>query len=236
MSKKQNDNKKMSPRVIVKLVLIIAIPCLIVFFVLLASGLSYINAYNSTKVTPYAPTVTKNDDGTESTTDKISGIYLTDVKRLDNKEFKLFDITFECTKYNDRKDDKVQSLSFNLTIKSNDDTPADITFLPSSTTYKVKAAVALCSDWVNLNSYSTSLTQMKIDDTGSRTLTVSCPVQFPAQTTSCWPVPVTIATPTCYLYLYYRTQEKGVYKEYAYILQYTYEEFMTETTEGAIQR
>ncbi len=236
MSKNKNESKKMSPRVIVKLVLIIAIPCLIILAVLLASGLSYINAYNSSKVTPYAPTVTKNDDGTETTTDKISGIYLTDVERMDGKDFKLFDVTFEASKYNDRTSDKVQSVTFNVLVKKNDNSPADVTYVSGSTTYNLKAAVALCSDWVNLNSYSSSLTSMKIDDTGTKSLTVSCPVQFPASTTSCWPVPVTIESPDCYLYLYYRTLEKAIYKEHAYILRYTYNEYMVETTEGGIQR
>jgi len=232
MSKKQNNNK-LSPRVIVKIVLLISIPVILVLAVLLSSGLTYINAWNNNQVIPYNPTITTKDDGTKTETDKISGIYLTDVTRLDNKDFNLFDINLEATYYNDVDKQKGQKVEFSVSFKTNENSPEGLTTISSSSTNKIRVALALCADWIKFESYTSQLYDLKVDGTPKPNITVKCTQKFPAYA-STWPVPISVDSPTCYLYLYYRTQENGKIVEKSYILKYTYDEYMTSSTQGGI--
>ena len=236
MSKNNKKKEKMAPRAIIKIVILISIVVLIVLIPFIYSGVTYITAWNNNLVTPYAKTVTKNDDGTETTTDKISGVELDNVKRMDGKDFNLFTITFEATYYNDRADEKgtdIQTVKFSLKVTKNENSPEGLKTISSSSTYYFKAGVALCSNWIKLDSYSTSLTSFALDS--AKTLTVKCPNQFPAKA-STWPIPVTVESPDCYLYFYYLTQENGKEVKNSYILKYTYQEYMTSTTEGGIRK
>ncbi len=234
MSKKNNQKEKMTPRVIVKIVIIIAFLASLIIIPCVISGVSYINAWNNNQVTPYAPTVTKNDDGTTSETAKISDLVLNDdTVRMEGKDFKLFDITFKATKYNDRADEKVNSVTFSVKVTKNTDSPETLTPLTTSSSYYFKSAVALCSNWIGLNSYSSSLSSYAVGT--EKTMSVTLNTQFPAKAET-WPVAVTVESPDCYLYLYYKTQENGKTVEHSYILRYTYNEYMTDSTEGGIRK
>lgn len=234
MSKKNNQKEKMAPRVIVKIVILIALLASIIIIPCIISGVSYINAWNNNQVTPYAPTITKNEDGTTSETAKVSDIVLNDnTVRMEGKDFKPFNITFKATKYNDRADEKVNSVTFSVKVSKNDESPTTLVPLTSNSSYYFKSAVALCSNWIGLNSYSSSLSSYAVDS--EKTMSVTLNTQFPAKA-STWPIPVVVESPDCYLYLYYRTMENGKEVLHSYILRYTYSEYMTDTTEGGIRK
>ena len=237
MSKKNNQKEKMAPRAIVKIVILISIIALIIILPCVYSGITYINAYNSNKHTPFAPTETTNDDGTKSETEKISGVVIDEnTKRMDAKDFKLFDITFKCTYYNDREDEKgtdIQTVKYSLKVTKNLDSPSSISPISTSSTYYLKAGLCLTADWIDLESYSSSLTSFAFDS--EKSFSISCKKQFPAKA-STWPFPVVVDSPDCYLYLFYNTQENGKTVQNTYILKYTYQEYITATTDGGIRK
>lgn len=238
---KQEKKEKLSPRVIIKLAILIFVIAAIILVPIIYSGTTYIKAWNTNKVTPYSPTISESDNsGSTTTTEtpKISGLILDDVKRIDNKDFNLFDVNFQATSYNDRESDGVQKVEFSLVIKKNDNTPKTLTNTSSTSSYLLQAGACLCANWVGLNSYTSSLSGYSdsyLTNGTSRTLSVACKTQFPAKADT-WPVKVTVEAPECYLYLYFRTQENGKYVNNSYILKYTYDEFMTSTTKGGIQK
>ena len=106
-----NNKEKLSPRVIVKIVLLISLIALLILIPIIYSGVTYIKAWNK-NVVPFEPTVEESTESTNSTnsttttsteekktTPKITGVDLTNVKRMDNKDFDLFNITFIITIY-----------------------------------------------------------------------------------------------------------------------------------------
>lgn len=239
---KGNNKEKLSPRVIVKLVLLIVIVAAIILVPIIYSGTTYIKAWNTNKKTPFAPTVTESTDESSSTTTtetpRISGLILDDVQRIDNKDFNLFDITFQATSYNDREADKVQQVSFSIVIKKNDNTPTNMVETSNSSNCLVSTGLVLCANWISLESYQSSLSNFSesyLTNGTSRNVTLACTTQFPAKADT-WPVKVTVDSPDCYMYLYFRTQENGKYKNNSYILKYTYDEYMTESTQGGIEK
>lgn len=239
---KQENKEKLSPRVIIKLAILIFILATIILVPIIYSGTTYIKAWNDNKVVPYEPSITEStdDSGSPTTTEtpRISGLILDDVKRLDYKDFNLFDLDFKATSYNDRETDGVQKVEFSLTIKKNDNTPTTLVNVSSSSSYLVQAGACLCANWVGLNSYTSSLygySESYLKNETSRTLSVTCKTQFPAKADT-WPIKVTVDSPDCYLYLYFRTQENGKNVNNSYILKYTYDEYMTSTTQGGIQK
>ena len=237
MSKKKNQKEKMTPRAIIKIVILISVIALIILLPLIYSGVTYITAWNNNQVTPYAPTITTNDDGSTTETAKISDIVLNDkTVRMDGKDFNLFDINFEATYYNDREDEHgtdTQTIKYSVKITKNDNSPSTIIPISTSSSYYFKSAVAICSNWIGLDTYSTSLTSFAFETTKS--ISVKCTTQFPAKANT-WPVPVVVESPDCYLYLYFQTQENGKTVVNTYILKYTYQEYMTENTTGGIRK
>ena len=229
-STNKNNKEKLSPRVIVKLVVLITLLSLIVLIPIIYSGVTYIKAWNKNAV-PFEPTVEESDSTTsttESTTEekkttpKISGVDLTDVERMNNEDFNLFDVTFVATSYNDRENESTHSVTFSITIKKNDNTPSTLTTVESSSSYMMKTGVCLQANWIGFESYQSSLTSWTdsyLENGTSKTASVSCNTQFPAKAET-WPIKVTVDSPTAYLYILFRTQENGKYVIHPYILKY----------------
>lgn len=244
-----NNKEKLSPRVIVKIVLLISLIALLILIPIIYSGVTYIKAWNK-NVVPFEPTVEESTESTNSTnsttttsteekktTPKITGVDLTNVKRMDNKDFDLFNITFQATNYNDRLDEGKQNVTFKVVIERNEKSPT-LTYVDSGSTYLMKTGVCLHADWIAFESYQSSLstytdTYLKAGNTGKTNINISCKTQFPAKADT-WPVKVTVDSPDAYLYILYKTQENGVTTVNSYILKYTYEEYMTSTTTGGI--
>ena len=238
-----SNKEKLSPRVIVKIVLLISLLVLLILTPIIYSGVTYIKAWNK-NVVPFEPTVEESTDSTtttsteeKKTTPKITGVDLTNVKRMDNKDFNLFNITFQATNYNDRTDEGKQNVTFKIVIERNENSPT-LTYVDSGSTYLMKTGVCLHADWIAFESYQSSLstytdTYLKAGNTGKPTFSVPCKTQFPAKADT-WPVKVTVDSPDAYLYILYKTQENGVTTVNSYILKYTYEEYMTSSTTGGI--
>ncbi len=241
---KQIENKKTNPRVIVKIVLLISILSLIVLLPIIYSGVTYIKAWSNNKKVPFAPTVTVSETTDSSTTTstttetpKISGLKLDDAKRIDNKDFNLFDITFYATEYNDRENEK-QQVVFSMSLKRNENTPTTLVESASGQTSLVQTGICLVANWIEFESYQSSLssfTNSYLENNTSRTVTINCKTQFPAKAET-WPIKVTVDSPDCYVYVYFRTQESGKYIDNSYILKYSYEEYVTKQTQGGIVR
>ena len=247
MAKQYENNKvknKVNPRVIVKIVLLIAIVAMIILIPIIYSGVTYIKAWSNNKKTPFAPTIavtetTESSTTTSTTTEtaKISGLKLDNVKRIDNKDFNLFDITLYASEYNDRENEK-QQVVFSISLKKNENTPAGLVETASGQTSLVQTGLCLVANWIPFESYQSSLssfTNSYLENNTSRTVTINCKTQFPAKAET-WPIKVTVDSPDCYLYLYFRTQENGKYVDNSYILKYSYEEYVTKQTQGGIIR
>lgn len=229
-----NNKEKLKPRVIVKIVVLLVIIIGVLITPFIYSGTTYIKAWNNNKITPFAPTVTESDSGGEATTtDKISGLKLDNVQRINHTEFNKFDLTFEATNYDDRDAKKVE---FKIILKKNDNTPSGLTTISSGSTNMVQTGICLCANWIGFESYQTSLSTFNdsyLTNGTARTTSIKCETTFPAKADT-WPVKVTVDSPNCYLYIYYRTQENGEYVDNSYILEYTYSDIMTSSTTGGI--
>lgn len=231
-----NNKEKLKPRVIVKIVVLLVIIIGVLITPFIYSGTTYIKAWNNNKITPFAPTITQSDDSSTPTeTAKISGLKLDNVKRIEHTEFDKFDLTFEATNYDDRDAKKVD---FKIILKKNDNTPDGLTTISGSSTTLVQTGICLCANWIGFESYQTSLSTFNdsyLTNGSSRTTSIKCETSFPAKADT-WPVKVTVDSPDCYLYVYYRTQENGEYVDNSYILKYTYSDIMTSSTTGGIIR
>lgn len=231
MSDKKKE--KISPRALVKIIILFVIVIGIILIPFIYSATTYIKAWNNNKISPFSPTVTVNDDSTTTEKEKITGLKLDNVERIEHKDFDKFDVTFEIANYDDVNK---KEITFTIKIKKNDNTPEELTTVDNSSTNLVKTGVCVCANWIGFESYQSSLQQYNnsyITNNSARTASVKCDTKFPAKA-STWPIKVTVDSPEIYLYLYYRTQENALYVDHSYILHYTYFDVWTENTKGGI--
>ena len=158
---------------------------------------------------------------------------------LNAGEFEDFDLTFYATQYEDKYDATYKKgttlasgdeLTFSLTLSS-DSADGVATF--SGTSYFAYAALCIAEDWIGdyADSSYISFTPSNLTNGTAKTPSVTSTVSYPAKAKMWGPFYKTVKTPDVYLYLVYNTSKQ---KQKQYIIKYTYNDYMTSSTSGAI--
>ncbi len=193
---------------------------------------SYVKTWNDNKVTPF---VSSSDDGSNNTKYKNSlptGFALQEesenyiIKRMDGKDFNLFDFKIECREYGQLTNG---SATFDCSIKANDNIKEKAKVLKDLDTNKRNIQFAFCfaADWVGMCTYATSISKYQIsytaEDPTTFTKSISGLSNFPL-TANTFPVPIKVYTPDLYVCITFSYESGGVKTE-NYILKYTYNDY-----------
>ena len=212
------------------LIIVIVALAIIIFGAVTIS--SYVTTWNNNKITPF---VSSSDDGSGNTTYKDSlpsGFSLEEesdsyiIKRMDGKDFNLFDFTIECKEYGQLTNG---SATFNCSIKANDNIKSKVKVLKDLDNNKKNIQFAFCfaSDWVGLCKYATSVSKYQLSFTAEEATTFTKSISglsnYPL-TANTFPAPITVYTPDLYVCITFSYESSGVKTE-NYILKYTYNEY-----------
>lgn len=126
-------------------------------------------------------------------------------------------------------------INFSITISLPED-KADLSdYQTISSNYVIYAGLSTATNWIADHSvYSTTIKFTSNNITSAKTLTgktITCKASYPARRTICWPIVKNVDSPDVYLYLYFK-DSKG--KSHQAVIRYTYNEYMTADTIGAI--
>lgn len=220
------------------LTLILAIIILFIVFIAIYIPTSISKSYNEGKTTYF--------EKYESIS-YISSVYnADDIEFYDSKDFNIFELKLEATKYYDAldkvykvgEDEANDEITVNLTVSQKDiDDPVKFSTLhtETSTDYVMYAGFSLSTDWVKDQGYSTSgirISKTDIDEGNEKTKNkITSNISYPAKKTTCWPFSVTVDSPAIYVYLYY---EDDYQKAHSYVVRFAYESYMTDDTIGGI--
>ena len=104
-----------------------------------------------------------------------------------------------------------------------------------SSKYVIYASLSVATNWIGDHvtlSSPIKVTENNIKNSKKLTgNTLKCKASYPARRTICWPVVKNVDSPDVYLYLYFK-DSKG--KSHQAVIRYTYKEYMTADTIGAI--
>lgn len=231
MSKKNTAFKKrLFGRNLFTLIFILVAAVLLFFIIYVPTN--YITTYNSNKIRPF---IDKTKDTTFETQSQSNPFNATDAVYMQGKDFDDFGMIFKCTEYSEDS----KSASYELRIYKTENTKSIV---------QDTVSVSLClkANWIGFVAYSStspSTTKLSADketaeksdlsSTYKKTLKISSLADFPAKA-STWPVKITVAEPSIYLYISYQYKENGVTKTNSYILSYSYAELIPET--GGIRK
>ena len=212
------------------LIIVVVSLAIIIFATVTIS--SYVTTWNNNKITPF---VSSSDDGSDNTKYKDSlpsNFSLSEesdsyiIKRMDGKDFNLFDFTIECKEYGQQTNG---SATFNCSIKANDNIKAKAKVLKDLDSNKKNIQFAFCfaADWIGLCKYASTVSKYQISYTAEEATTFTKSISglstFPA-TASTFPVPIKVYTPDLYVCITFSYESGGVKTE-NYILKYTYDEY-----------
>lgn len=193
---------------------------LLVLSLIIYTVQSYVTAANKSKYTPFVTqTIT---DG--KATDFAEGSFNTIDERMKFDKFNAMGVLLTCTKYvEDDSNATTRQAIYKVSVYKNDNTPA----LKNG---KVSISICMAAPWVGFIKYPSSSSAKELEiceneeaakatsNTKYKTFTISGQIDFPAKVNT-WPVPITIDTPTIYLYLTYTdtySKTKTVVLEYGY--------------------
>ena len=170
-------------------------------------------------VTPF---VTKADGTTYD-----EGTYdLENCKKIKLSELEEFGLKFVCTEYNEDTQQIKYTMTTYLTEKSKD-------IISGSCT----AQVCVASDYIGFISYSTKHTTVKFaadletaenSSTYQKTFTISSVIDYPAKSQH-WPFPITVDSPTTYLYISYNYNSNGAKRTETFLIEFSYKDLLPET-------
>lgn len=194
---------------------------------------SYVTAWNNNKVTPFVTAKSDEDTTTSAYKDSLpsnfslqeeSDNYI--IKRMDGKDFNLFDFTVECKEYGQQTNG---SATFNFSIKANDNIKSKVKVLKDLDNNHKNIQFAFCfaSDWVGLCKYASTVTKYELSFTAEEATTFTKSItglsNYPLSANT-FPVPIKVYTPDLYVCITFSYESSGVKTE-NYILRYTYNEY-----------
>ena len=170
------------------------------------------------------------------------------ITRLNAGEFDKFDLTFSASEYEDVLDKtyvkgntltKGDKISFNVALSASS-TDGIATFSQTNSdgsstqsSYFAYAALCIAEDWIGdyANSSYIAFTPTNLTNGTNKTVSVTSTVSYPAMVKTWGPFYKTVKTPDVYLYLVYNTSRQT---QEQFIIKYTYKDYMTSSTSGAI--
>ena len=172
------------------------------------------------------------------------------VERYDAKDFTYFKLDLQCSEYIDgydktviKKKNKTTSLSdsekdkvkFKIKIEKTDET--DESKLDSSS-YVCYMAISLAKNKLGDENYSSTYKKFGSDDnlystTYTNFAAITSSYSYPVKIKS-WPYTTKISSPDAYVYIRYNALINGRLTAKEFVVKYTYDEYMTKDTTGAI--
>ncbi len=195
-----------------------------VVFVVLAFIISTITSYSTAaSKSKYTPFVTQSiTDGTA--TDFSEESFTSVDSRMKHDKFDTFGVHLVCTSYvEDENEATTRQAIYKVSLYKNDNTPS----IKNGT---VNVSLCMAAPWVGFIKYPSSYSPKSLefcddeeDATSSspdnyKTFTISGQIDFPAKV-STFPIPITVDSPTIYLYLSYTDAYS---KTTTVVLEYSY--------------